>query len=181
MPFKWRFAGGPMMAQHWMLAWFFRGSGPVLLRNPIFLWFFRGGGISTWHSTCNTFNLATFPSFRSNPNKFCSFPASTLRGNQPNSETPFGRADGGPHSDVYQVVYLVKLDLEMCTLTNSVDPDEMSLNAETHQCYTVDMNTTFRDRKIMTFEFPTYLLVSVDSYAPVICIHALPPTGKAVE
>ena len=32
-----RNAGGPMVAQHRMLAWFFRGSGPVLLRNPIFL------------------------------------------------------------------------------------------------------------------------------------------------
>ena len=43
-PSKWRFAGGPIMAQHWMLAWFFRGSGPLLLRNPIFLWFLWGGG-----------------------------------------------------------------------------------------------------------------------------------------
>ena len=29
-----------MMAQHWMLAWFYKVSGPVLLRSPIFLWFF---------------------------------------------------------------------------------------------------------------------------------------------
>ena len=45
-PFKWRFAGWPMMAQTLNAGleamWFFRGSGPVLLRNPIFLWFFRG-------------------------------------------------------------------------------------------------------------------------------------------
>ena len=33
---KWRFAGGPMMAQLGSLR-FFRGSGPVLPRNPIFL------------------------------------------------------------------------------------------------------------------------------------------------
>ena len=33
-----------MLAQHRMLAWFFRGSGPVLLRNPIFFVFFRVGG-----------------------------------------------------------------------------------------------------------------------------------------
>ena len=32
MPFKWRFTDGPMMAQHWMLAWFFRGWGPVRLK-----------------------------------------------------------------------------------------------------------------------------------------------------
>ena len=38
-PFKWRFAGGPMMAQHWMLAWFFRGSGPVFLKNMYFCYF----------------------------------------------------------------------------------------------------------------------------------------------
>ena len=41
-PFIWRFAGVPMMAQHWVLALylcaFFRRSGPVLRRNPIFLW-----------------------------------------------------------------------------------------------------------------------------------------------
>ena len=47
-PFKWYFAGVPMVAQHWILAfialWIFRGSGPVLLRTPIFLWFFRGEG-----------------------------------------------------------------------------------------------------------------------------------------
>ena len=40
-PFKWRFAGGPMVAQHRMLACklcgFHRGSGLILLRNPIFL------------------------------------------------------------------------------------------------------------------------------------------------
>ena len=42
IPLKWCFACGPMMAQHRMLAWFFRGTRPVLLRNPIFLWFFRG-------------------------------------------------------------------------------------------------------------------------------------------
>ena len=36
-PFKWRFAGVPMMAQHWIILalWLFRGYGPVLLRNPI--------------------------------------------------------------------------------------------------------------------------------------------------
>ena len=45
LPLKCRFAGGPMLAQHRMLAWFFRGSGPVLLRNPIFfVFFFRVGG-----------------------------------------------------------------------------------------------------------------------------------------
>ena len=43
-PFKWRFAGGSMMAKLWMLAYVFRGSAPILLRNPTFLWFFRGGG-----------------------------------------------------------------------------------------------------------------------------------------
>ena len=42
-PFKWHFAGVPMMVQHWMLA-SLRGSRPVMLRDPIFLWFFRGGG-----------------------------------------------------------------------------------------------------------------------------------------
>ena len=36
------FAGGSMMAQHWIL-WFFGEPGPVLLRNPIFLGFFIGG------------------------------------------------------------------------------------------------------------------------------------------
>ena len=41
---KWRFADGPIMAQHWMLAWFVRGSGPILLRNAVFCHFFRGGG-----------------------------------------------------------------------------------------------------------------------------------------
>ena len=41
---KWLFAGGPMMAQHWILACFFRGSGPVLLKSHTFLWFFRGKG-----------------------------------------------------------------------------------------------------------------------------------------
>ena len=50
---KWRFSGGPTMAQHWMLAWklctltyfvIFRRSGSILLGNPVFLWFFRGGG-----------------------------------------------------------------------------------------------------------------------------------------
>ena len=44
-PFKWRFAGGPMVAQLWMLACklcgFYRGSGLILLRNPIFLWLGR--------------------------------------------------------------------------------------------------------------------------------------------
>ena len=44
-PFKWRFAGGPMMARHWMLVWFFMGSGPVLPRNPICD--FSGGGVRT--------------------------------------------------------------------------------------------------------------------------------------
>ena len=34
----------PMMAQHWMMACFFRGYGPVLLKNPIVLRIFRGGG-----------------------------------------------------------------------------------------------------------------------------------------
>ena len=49
-PFKWRLAGGSMMAQHSILnarlkdLLFFRGSGPVLLRNPIFLSFSRGSG-----------------------------------------------------------------------------------------------------------------------------------------
>ena len=44
-PFKWRFADGPMMAQHWMLvaSWLTRGSGDkVLLRDPIALWFSSG-------------------------------------------------------------------------------------------------------------------------------------------
>ena len=31
-----------MMAQHWMLAWFFRGSAPVLQKNYIFV-VFQGG------------------------------------------------------------------------------------------------------------------------------------------
>ena len=38
--FKWRFAGGPMMARHVMLARYmcsFEGSGPVLLKKTIFL------------------------------------------------------------------------------------------------------------------------------------------------
>ena len=41
---KWRFAGVPMMAQHWMLAWVALGSRPVLLRSkkPYILWFSRG-------------------------------------------------------------------------------------------------------------------------------------------
>ena len=34
-PFKWRFAGGPMVAQHWILAC------KLMLRNPIFLWLGR--------------------------------------------------------------------------------------------------------------------------------------------
>ena len=45
--FKWRFAGVPMMAQHWIwLGSFviFRGSRPVLLRSPIFFYFSRGRG-----------------------------------------------------------------------------------------------------------------------------------------
>ena len=44
--FKWRFAGGPMMARYVMLAWymcrdlrFSMGSGPVLLKNYIFVVF----------------------------------------------------------------------------------------------------------------------------------------------
>ena len=42
----WRFAGEPMIAQHWWHLWYFRGSGPVVLRNPIIvLWFCRGGGV----------------------------------------------------------------------------------------------------------------------------------------
>ena len=41
---KWRFAGGPMMAQHRMLAWFSRGSGSVLLKNPYIFVIFQGGG-----------------------------------------------------------------------------------------------------------------------------------------
>ena len=56
-PFKWRFAGGPVVAQHWMLGlvalWFSRGSGPVLLKNPIALWFSRGSPplwIRAWDS-----------------------------------------------------------------------------------------------------------------------------------
>ena len=39
-PFKWRFAGGPMMAhiECWIGSFvILSGSGPVLLRNPIFL------------------------------------------------------------------------------------------------------------------------------------------------
>ena len=46
-PFKWRFAGVPMMAQleFWLGSFvILRGSGPVLLRNPIFLWFQAGPG-----------------------------------------------------------------------------------------------------------------------------------------
>ena len=42
-PFEWRFAGGSMMAQHWMLAWFFRDSGPVLLKKPYIFVIFQGG------------------------------------------------------------------------------------------------------------------------------------------
>ena len=44
---KWRFAGMPMNAQHWMLASqlrFFSWSGHVLLENPIFCDFSGGGG-----------------------------------------------------------------------------------------------------------------------------------------
>ena len=47
-PFKWRFAGGPMMTQHKTLnarledLYFFRGSGTVLPINPIYLSLSRG-------------------------------------------------------------------------------------------------------------------------------------------
>ena len=45
-PFKWRFAGEPMMARHWMLAWYvnFRWIRTSLLRNPIFFVIFQGSG-----------------------------------------------------------------------------------------------------------------------------------------
>ena len=49
-PFKWRLAGGPMMAQYNTLnaglkpLWFVRESRPVLLRNSILSSFSRGGG-----------------------------------------------------------------------------------------------------------------------------------------
>ena len=44
-PFKWRFAGVPLMAQHRMLAWQlcdFEGNRTSMLRNPIF----QGWGLS---------------------------------------------------------------------------------------------------------------------------------------
>ena len=43
-PFKWRFAGVPVMAQHWMPACHFRGSGQVLLGNHNFCHFSGAGG-----------------------------------------------------------------------------------------------------------------------------------------
>ena len=39
-PFKWRFAGGPIMAQLGSFV-VLRGSGPVLLKNPIFFVIFQ--------------------------------------------------------------------------------------------------------------------------------------------
>ena len=49
-PFKWRFAGGPMMAQHWMLTWllalwFFMGSGPVISEKPYSFVIFQRGSV----------------------------------------------------------------------------------------------------------------------------------------
>ena len=47
-PLKWRFAGMPMMAQHWILAWLLRdfsgGSGPVFAKKPYILVIFQWGG-----------------------------------------------------------------------------------------------------------------------------------------
>ena len=42
-PFKWRFAGGWMMADYWMLAWIFKGSGAVLLKQPYLCDFSKAG------------------------------------------------------------------------------------------------------------------------------------------
>ena len=50
-PFKWRFAGGPMMAKHWMPSWYlfdFKGIRTSIAKEPyIFVIFFRGGGFWT--------------------------------------------------------------------------------------------------------------------------------------
>ena len=59
-PFKWRFSGGPILAQHWMVAlWFFRWSEPALLKKPYIFVIFqgRGGGVPdplspVWIRTC---------------------------------------------------------------------------------------------------------------------------------
>ena len=59
-PLKWRFTGGPMMAQHLITGLvalrFSIGSGPVFLRNPIFLlfffFFFGGGGGGGERTAC---------------------------------------------------------------------------------------------------------------------------------
>ena len=73
------FASGPIMAEHWLLAWqicnFPWGFEPALLRNTIALWFFKGrggGGIRTpcppfwirawfgWEITKPVFNYVLF-------------------------------------------------------------------------------------------------------------------------
>ena len=51
-PFKWRLAGGQIMAEHWMLAWFFRGSGPVLLKTLYFCNFSEVGGGGGGRTPC---------------------------------------------------------------------------------------------------------------------------------
>ena len=57
-PFKWRFAGGPMMAQHWLLAWqlcdFSWVPDQYCYETLCFLWFFRGVRTPAplWIHTC---------------------------------------------------------------------------------------------------------------------------------
>ena len=54
-PLKWRFAGVPIMAKHWMLAWYYSfvifqwiriniAKKPYTFMKPYILWFFRLGG-----------------------------------------------------------------------------------------------------------------------------------------
>ena len=46
-PFKWRFAGGPMIAQHGMLAWYFvifQGIPTSIAKEPYCFVIFQGGG-----------------------------------------------------------------------------------------------------------------------------------------
>ena len=76
-PFKWRFAGGPLMAPTLnaglVALWFFRGSGQVLLRNPIFCDLSWGGGgsgppppplwIRTWNLLCHKYTSLGRSSF----------------------------------------------------------------------------------------------------------------------
>ena len=56
-PFKWRFTGGPMRVQHWMLAWQLcdcQGIRTSMAKNPFILWFFSGGPDPPplWIRTC---------------------------------------------------------------------------------------------------------------------------------